>query len=180
MRNQAKKSSEVSLEFHRNSRVVHQSLGVFSMARLKNTQSNLLSDLNNGLGSLLPRPNGNDSDSESGWSLSDWVPKVDVFDNEEDDLVFEIETPGFDRDDLDITVEDDNLIIRGKRTREETQEHEERNYFRRERQFGSFRRVFSLPNDVSPDDIHAEYEDGVLKVSMPALESSDRKAIEIE
>lgn len=150
------------------------------MARLKDTKSNLLKDLNNGIGSLLPQPTGGDSNSDSGWSLSDWVPKVDIFDNRKDDLVVEVETPGFDRDDLDITVQDDNLIIRGERTREKTQEDEDRNYFRTERQFGSFRRVFSLPNDVSPDDIHAEYEDGILTVSMPALESSERKAIEIQ
>lgn len=150
------------------------------MARPKSTKSNLLQDLNNGIGALFPRPPGKGSDSGSGWNLSDWMPKVDIFDNQQDDLVFEVETPGFDGEDLDITVEDDNLIIRGERTRETTEEDEDRNYFRTERQFGSFRRVFSLPNDVSPDDIQAEYEDGVLTVSMPALESSDSRAIEIE
>lgn len=150
------------------------------MARLKDTKSSLLNELNNGIGSLLPQPGNGDSDSESGWNLSNWVPKVDIFDNKKDDLVFEIETPGFDRDDLDIEVRDDNLIIRGERTRESRSKNDDRNYYRTERQFGSFRRVFSLPNDVNPDDIHAEYDDGVLKVSMPALESSERRSIEIQ
>ncbi|MFB6346573.1 MAG: Hsp20/alpha crystallin family protein [bacterium] len=148
------------------------------MTRLTDTQTGLLNDLSNGFGSLLPKPSNGGSDSD--WSLSDWMPKVDIFGDEEDDLVFEIETPGFDRDDLDIQLQDNKLIIRGERTRETREEDGDRNYYRTERQFGSFRRVFNLPRDVSSDDIHAEYNDGVLKVSMPALESSEQKAIEVE
>jgi HSP20 family protein len=150
------------------------------MAQVKDTQSSLLKDLNPGLGSLMPQPINGSSESESGWSLSDWMPTVDIFDNSKDDLVFEIETPGFERDDLDITVQDNKLVIRGERTRETTEESDDRNYLRTERQFGSFRRVFSLPNVVDPDDIQAEYEDGILTLSLPALESTKRKAIEIE
>jgi HSP20 family protein len=147
------------------------------MALARGTPNNFFKQFNDQLSNFLPQSGNGDSDSS--WDLTDWLPRTDIFDTSSDDLVFELEIPGFDRDDLDIEVKNDNLIIRGERTREETREGEDRNYYRTERHFGTFQRVFSLPNNASPDEISDKYEDGVLKINMPAPETADKHTIEI-
>ncbi|HSJ35474.1 MAG TPA: Hsp20/alpha crystallin family protein [Acidimicrobiia bacterium] len=85
---------------------------------------------------------------------------------DEGDLVVTVELPGVDPDkDVDITVEDDILIIKGEKSDE--REVEEEDHFLRERRFGNFERRIFLPDGVDPDAITASYDHGVLTVRVP-------------
>ena len=94
-----------------------------------------------------------------------WTPAVDVF-SRESDLVIRAELPGVDpAKDVDISVEDGVLRIRGQRKSE--QRDEGANYFRMETSYGAFERNIPLPDGVNIDDIKAAHKNGVLEVVVP-------------
>jgi HSP20 family protein len=95
---------------------------------------------------------------------SSWAPAVDIYETE-DELVLAAEVPGVEEKDVEISVEDNTLSIRGERKFQK--ETKEENYHRIERSYGSFYRSFTLPSYVDQERIHAEHESGVLKVHMP-------------
>lgn len=111
--------------------------------------------------------------------VTSWAPRVDIYE-QGDNLVFECEAPGVEKDDLDVSMENNRLTIRGQRREEREVGSEDRDYLRSERIYGTFQRTFSLPENVDREDIHAEYEDGVLKVRVPVAEHALRQQIEIE
>jgi HSP20 family protein len=94
-----------------------------------------------------------------------WTPAVDVF-SRNGDLVVRAELPGIDPEkDVDLSVEDGVLTIKGERRHEEKTEEE--NYYRFESSYGSFQRSVPLPQGVNPDEIAASYESGILEVVVP-------------
>jgi HSP20 family protein len=93
-----------------------------------------------------------------------WTPSVDIYETEHE-VVLTAELPGMDEKDIDIKVEDNTLTISGERRLEK--EIKEENYHRIERAYGSFCRSFTLPNYVDQDKISAEYDNGILKITMP-------------
>lgn len=93
-----------------------------------------------------------------------WAPAVDIYEDE-NQLVLTAEVPGIAEKDIEIKVEDNTLSIMGERKLEK--ETKEENYHRIERSYGSFVRSFTLPNYVDVENIRAEHENGVLKVTMP-------------
>jgi HSP20 family protein len=95
---------------------------------------------------------------------SSWAPAVDIYEDE-NQLVLSAEVPGIDEKDVEIKIEDSMLIIQGERKMEK--ETKEENYHRIERAYGSFYRSFQLPNYIDQEKIHAEHENGVLKITMP-------------
>jgi HSP20 family protein len=110
--------------------------------------------------------------SEAGWN-----PSVDVVETD-DEIVVRAEIPGVNRDDIDLTVENNRMIISG----EKKQEHEEKddNYYLMERSYGSFRRIFVLPAQADADKVAASYKDGVLTVTVPKTEVAKGKKIDIK
>jgi HSP20 family protein len=82
----------------------------------------------------------------------------------------EVDLPGMKKEDIDIKIEDNTLVISGERKM--SSEMKEENYYKIESQFGSFSRSFSLPEDVDIENIHANSTDGVLEVVVPKLESA--------
>jgi HSP20 family protein len=95
---------------------------------------------------------------------SAWTPAVDIYENDSQ-LVLTAEVPGIGEKDIEIKVEDNTLSIRGERKLEK--ETKEENYHRIERAYGGFYRSFSLPNYIDQDNIRAEHENGVLKITLP-------------
>jgi HSP20 family protein len=94
-----------------------------------------------------------------------WTPAVDVF-SRDGDLVVRAELPGVDPEkDIDISIHDGMLTIRGERRFEEKTERE--SYYRFESSYGSFQRSIALPQGVNADDVRATYENGVLEVVIP-------------
>ena len=98
-----------------------------------------------------------------------WVPSVDI---SEAETGFEIrvELPGVSENDVNVSVTDNRLTIKGEKHQEA--ETEDKNYHRVERRYGSFQRSFTLPKHVETADIKAEYTDGVLTVSIPKPEAA--------
>ena len=94
-----------------------------------------------------------------------WTPAVDVF-SREGTLVVRAELPGIDpQKDVDITMQDGILYIRGERRHEERTERD--NYYRFESSHGSFQRAIPLPEGVKEDEIQASYQNGILEVVVP-------------
>ena len=92
-----------------------------------------------------------------------WYPAVDIL-NEKEAVVLNMELPGIKKEDISVNIEDRVLTIKGER-KFENEEKKDR-YFRKERSYGSFKRSFSLSDDVLIDDVNAEFKDGVLKLTL--------------
>ena len=106
----------------------------------------------------------------------DWVPAVDIKD-EEDRYVIRADIPGVKPEDIEVTMENGVLTIRGERKFEETEEKE--NFKRIERSHGIFYRRFSLPENTEADAVEAKGMDGVLEVTIPKTEEKQTKRIEV-
>ena len=109
-------------------------------------------------------------------SLSTWAPAVDIYESEQE-LVVKADLPDIDPKELDIRVENNVLTIRGERKFEKKVNEE--NYLRVERTYGAFSRSFSLANTVNPENIRAEYQNGVLTLSIPKREEAKPKQIKV-
>ena len=109
-------------------------------------------------------------------ALSTWVPAVDIYETEHE-LVVKADLPDVDPKDLDIRVENNLLTIHGERKFEKKVSEE--NYLRVERSYGTFSRSFSLSNTVNPEAIKADYQNGVLTLSIPKREEAKPKQIKV-
>ena len=109
-------------------------------------------------------------------SLTAWAPAVDIYETEHE-LVVKADLPDVDPKDLDIRVENNVLTIRGERKFEKRVNEE--NYLRVERAYGSFARSFTLANTVNSDAIKADYQNGVLTLTIPKKEEAKPKQIKI-
>ena len=107
----------------------------------------------------------------------DWNPSVDVAETA-DEIEVKAEIPGVTKDDIDVTVENNRLIISGEKRQEE--EKEGKNYYRSERMYGSFRRIFTLPSQADADKVKANFENGVLTVRIPKTEVAKGKKIDVK
>ena len=106
-------------------------------------------------------------------------PRVDVQDRESDVLVH-AELPGVKKDDLDVSVSDNTVTIKAS-TRSESEEGEkEGDYYRREIATGSFARTVALPGEVDTDNANAQFEDGILELTLPKREQAKRRRIQVE
>jgi HSP20 family protein len=105
-----------------------------------------------------------------------WAPAVDIYETEHE-LVVKADLPEIDPKDLDIRVENNILTIRGERKFEKKVNEE--NYLRVERAYGSFSRSFSLANTVNSEAINADYQNGVLTLTIPKREEAKPKQIKV-
>lgn len=105
------------------------------------------------------------------------VPAVDVYE-EGDDLVVKAELPGLTKDQIEVTLADKTLTIKGEKTRSE--EVKDKDYFRSERTFGSFTRTITLPVEVQPDAASATLKDGVLEIRLPKTAEPGKRPKKIE
>ncbi len=112
----------------------------------------------------------------SGLAEGNWLPAVDVSENETEILV-RAELPGMNQDDIELHLQDNVLTLKGEK-KQETKE-EKKNYHRTECSYGSFTRSFTLPATVAQDQIKATFKDGVLEVSLPKAEEAKTKKIAI-
>jgi HSP20 family protein len=101
-----------------------------------------------------------------------WSPAIEVF-QKEGNLIVRAELPGVNKDDVKIQLIDDGLVIQGERK----EEHEEKRegFYRSERSYGQFYRRIPLPADINPDQVRAEFNNGVLEVSVPVPEGEQRR-----
>lgn len=93
-----------------------------------------------------------------------WTPRVDIFEKD-GDLVVKAELPGAKKEDIEVTLDQGNLVIRGQRQAET--EVKEENYYRMEQTYGSFFRRLALPFETTTDEIKATYTGGILEIHIP-------------
>ncbi|MEG9436797.1 Hsp20/alpha crystallin family protein [Edaphobacter sp. HDX4] len=105
-----------------------------------------------------------------------FVPAVDIYEDAHKVLV-KVEVPGIKQDDLDIRLENQTLTVRGER-KFETEEKEE-NFHRIERRFGSFVRTFTVPQTVDTESITANYDAGVLTITLAKKAEAKPKQVKI-
>jgi HSP20 family protein len=109
-------------------------------------------------------------------NLTSWAPAADIFETEHE-LVVKADLPDVDPKDLDIRVENNILTIRGERKFEKKVSEDK--YLRVERAYGSFSRSFSLANTVNAEAIKADYQNGVLTLTIPKREEAKPKQIKV-
>ena len=108
--------------------------------------------------------------------VGSWLPPVDITE-ETDRLVFRVEIPGVDKDDIDVKVENGTLILRGEK--KQPQETQGETTHRVERYYGAFSRSFVLPTTVNVDAIQARYKDGILELVLPKADEAKPRRIQI-
>ncbi|HET7375558.1 MAG TPA: Hsp20/alpha crystallin family protein [Anaerolineae bacterium] len=104
-------------------------------------------------------------------------PAVDVIENK-NEIIVKASLPGIKPDDIDITLTGDQLTLKGETKSE--QKIEEGNYVRQERRFGAFQRTVTLPTSVVSDKAKAEFENGVLTLTLPKSEDVKPKSIKVK
>jgi HSP20 family protein len=108
-----------------------------------------------------------------------WIPEIDVFEKD-NHLVTKIDLPGMKKEDVKVEVTDGQLVISGERKRET--EEKGKDFYRCERNCGSFYRSVPLPDGAKIDDVQATFADGVLEVSvpLPALPQAKTHRVDIQ
>ncbi|NWG03915.1 MAG: Hsp20/alpha crystallin family protein [Syntrophaceae bacterium] len=107
----------------------------------------------------------------------EWLPSLDVAETK-GDLIVKAELPGMDPKDIEISLTEGILTIKGEKKQEK--EEKEEGYHLIERSYGSFARSIRLPKDVQSDKINASFKNGVLKVTLPKSEEAKKKEIKIK
>ncbi|MFQ5747496.1 MAG: Hsp20/alpha crystallin family protein [Gemmatimonadota bacterium] len=129
---------------------------------------------------------------EFGWDLDRWFddffrrptlafapggPEADLRETE-DEFILDLDLPGYDRDDIEVTVEKGVLSVSGERSSES--EEESGTYHIRERGYGRFTRSFSVPQTVDPKKVEADFRRGVLHVRLPKAPEAKARRIEVK
>ena len=106
-----------------------------------------------------------------------WHPSVDMYETE-DDLVVRADLPGVDQKDVEVTLTDNALTIKGESKYEK--EIEDKNVYRRERSFGRFARTLPITTKITPDQARAEFKNGVLEVIIPKAPEAKEKSFRLD
>ena len=109
-------------------------------------------------------------------AAASWVPAVDIFE-EADAIRIVAEIPGVNAKDINISLEGNLLTIHG--TKQQEAEEKTERVHRYERTYGTFERSFTLPASVEPNDIKANYDNGVLTITLPKTERAKPRQIEV-
>ncbi len=106
-----------------------------------------------------------------------WTPAVDIYETD-NELVLKADLPEVDPKNVDIQIENGTLTLKGNRTFET--EKNGKGYHRIERSYGSFVRAFSLPETVDPENVKADFKNGVLTMTIAKKEVAKPRTIKVE
>jgi HSP20 family protein len=115
--------------------------------------------------------------TRAGGAGATWLPEIDVFEKD-NRLVTRIDLPGMKKDDVKVEVTDGHLAISGERKSEAEEKKDD--FYRCERQYGSFYRAVPLPEGLKLEDVKATFSDGVLEVSVPLPAKPETKMRKVE
>lgn len=107
-----------------------------------------------------------------------WMPAVEVSETNEA-MLLTAEIPGIDEKALKITIDNNVLTIAGEKEQERTDSPPAKNYFVSERFYGAFQRSFALPRTVDMEHVKAEFDKGILRITLPKLPQAKGKVIEV-
>lgn len=172
----SRKESETAITQREGYSPARATLNPFSlMRRFSEEMDRLFGDFSQGRGLApgLGREFGRLADLET----STWLPQVEVFERN-GKLTIRADLPGLSKDDIDVNITDDAVVIRGERQQEK--EENEEGYYRSERSYGSFYREIPLPSGANAEEANATFRDGVLEITLPASQRQPRaRRIEI-
>ena len=113
---------------------------------------------------------------EEALTTTSFAPPVDIYEDEHN-ITVKMEVPGIDEKDMDVRIENTTLTVHGERRFEK--EEKENNFRRVERQYGSFTRSFTLPSSVDTGQVSANYDKGVLRISLAKRTEAKPKQIKV-
>jgi HSP20 family protein len=113
---------------------------------------------------------------EEALTTTSFAPPVDTYEDEHN-VVLKLEVPGIDEKDIDVRIDNNTLTVHGERKIEK--EEKEENFRRVERQYGSFTRSFTLPSSVDPGQVSADFNKGVLKITLAKKAEARPKQIKV-
>jgi HSP20 family protein len=113
---------------------------------------------------------------EEALTTTSFAPPVDIYEDEHN-ITLKLEVPGIDEKDIDVRIESNTLTVHGERKIEK--EEKEENFRRVERQYGSFTRSFTLPSSLDPEQVSADYGNGVLKIKLAKKAEAKAKQIKV-
>ncbi len=119
---------------------------------------------------------GGMNDTDNPLTTAAFVPAVDIYEDDKK-VMLKLEVPGIDEKDLDVSIENNTLTVKGERKFEK--EEKEENFHRIERRYGSFFRAFTLPSTVDTEHVSAKYNAGVLKLELLKKPEAQPKQIKI-
>jgi HSP20 family protein len=145
------------------------------MRRFAEDMDRMMRDFGFGTGSMLMDPWSGLTQGEQ----SLWSPQVETF-RRGDQLIIRADLPGMNKENVNVELQDDMLIISGERQDEYNEERDD--FYRSERSYGRFYRTVPLPEGVESNQCNAQFKDGVLEVTLPAPKESrtERKRIDIK
>ena len=174
--NTSKKESETNIARRDQFSPARATISPFSlMRRFSEEMDRLFGDFNfgGGVASGLGREFGRLADLET----PTWLPQVEMFERN-GKINIRADLPGLSKDDIDVDITNDAVVIRGERQQEKEDSGE--GYYRSERSYGSFYREIPLPSGANAEEANATFRDGVLEITMPAPERRSRsRRIEI-
>jgi HSP20 family protein len=113
---------------------------------------------------------------EEALTTTNFAPPVDIYEDEHT-ITLKLDVPGVEEKDIDVRIQDNTLTVHGERKIEK--EEKEENYRRVERQYGTFTRSFTLPSSVDLAHVNAQYDNGVLKISLAKKAEAKPKQIKV-
>ena len=116
-------------------------------------------------------------DRDTGLLEGAWSPAIDIYDSK-DNVMVKADIPGMKKDEIDVSVHGDTLILKGEKKQEK--ETKEKDFVRTERFCGSFNRAIRLPSEVDAAKVNASYKNGVLELVLPKKEESKPKQLKID
>ena len=108
-----------------------------------------------------------------------FIPPMDVVETN-DEVLVHLEVPGISRNDLEIRAEGNVLLVSGEKKFDKQENQKEGGFRSIERRYGRFERSFALPRTVNVSDVRARYDNGVLTITLPKVEESKPRKIQIE
>ena len=136
-----------------------------------------LDEVNNRLSRIFNTTSSRTSNGREEITVAAWAPLVDITEDDKE-YVIKAELPEVKKNDVKVRVEDGVLYITGERNLEK--EEKTKRYHRIERAYGSFMRTFSLPEDADPQEVNADFKDGVLSVHVAKDKNARPKSIEVK
>ncbi len=137
-----------------------------------------LDELQNRLSTLFGRaPVKKSEGGQEAMRVAQWAPLVDISEDEKEYLI-KAELPEVKKDEVKVSVQNDVLSITGERKYEN--EEQKKTIHRVERAYGSFARIFTVPEDADAEHVSAEFRDGILQVHLPKTEKAKPKSIDVK
>ncbi|GAB61040.1 MAG: Hsp20/alpha crystallin family protein [Candidatus Jettenia sp.] len=149
------------------------------MARelIKWSQLPTISSLQNEMNRMFDRFFKGSDLSEFGMETGGWIPPIDLSETNEK-VTVKAEIPGIDPKDIDISIQENTLLIKGEK--KEEKEEKNKSFYRMERRYGSFSRSIPLPPSVDSNKVTAEYKNGVLEITLQKKEEVKPKQISVK